>query len=300
MIVDTAPLSRRSPSSASPKTPAASAATASKQTGAPLLWRHIVLAAILAAAVIGLLLAYRTVDQFLIRDARFTLTPPADPAFQAGPTLTLEGLKHTPRAAVLRLFEEDYGRSVYLAPLNERRRDLLGIKWVRSATISRVWPNQLVVRIEERKPVAYARLERGLRLIDEDGEFLERPETAGFTLPILDGVTPGQSAPERQLRISRALRLLAEAGESASEISEINAADPGNLKVIHPYGPGQAVTLILGAENFAARLRNFHANADQLRAQCPSARVLDLRSSTIIIAQTAEAPTEGDPPCGPR
>ena len=44
------------------------------------------------------------------------------------------------------------------APLEERRRRLLAIDWVEDASVSRIWPNRLVVRIHERKPVAFVNL----------------------------------------------------------------------------------------------------------------------------------------------
>ena len=37
-------------------------------------------------------------------------------------------------------------------PLAERRRRLLAIDWVEDASVSRLWPNRVLVRITERKP----------------------------------------------------------------------------------------------------------------------------------------------------
>lgn len=286
MIVDTSPVRKASARKQAGTTsiPASTSRPPLRPMVAPTMWRQVFVAAMLAGVGIAILLAWRTVDHFLIRDPRFTLAPPTDPAI-AGPGLRIEGMHHAPHGRILAAFESDYGRSIYLMPLTERRRDLLGVNWVRSASLSRVWPNQIHVRIEERKPAAYARLARGMALIDEEGVFLERPETAGFTLPILEGVTPQMPEPDRHLRVSRALRLLAEAGARRDEISEIDVTDASNLKITQPLGTGQAVLLILGHENFQSRLENFHAHADEIRTQCPGARVLDLRSSSIIIAR---------------
>ena len=50
------------------------------------------------------------------------------------------------------------GRSVYLIPLDERRATLRTVDWVKDASVARVWPNRVVVRVAERKPVAFVTL----------------------------------------------------------------------------------------------------------------------------------------------
>ena len=59
------------------------------------------------------------------------------------------------RSKVQRVFADDFDRSIFAVPLDERRRRLLAIDWVEDASVSRVWPDRLVVRIRERKPVAF-------------------------------------------------------------------------------------------------------------------------------------------------
>ena len=66
-----------------------------------------------------------------------------------------EGLTYASRAKVQRVFAGDFDRSIFSVPLAERRRRLLAIDWVEDASVSRVWPDRLVVRIRERKPVAF-------------------------------------------------------------------------------------------------------------------------------------------------
>ena len=95
--------------------------------------------------------------RFVLADPQFTLSRD-----RAG-ALTIEGLHYASRFKVQRVFAADFGRSVFSLPLDERRRRLLGIDWVEDASVSRIWPDRLVVRIRERTPggVRPATLRRG-------------------------------------------------------------------------------------------------------------------------------------------
>ena len=93
---------------------------------------------------------------------RCASTPLTDPQFTLSrdrpDALTIEGLNYASRAKVQRVFAEDFDHSVFSVPLDERRRRLLAIDWVEDASVSRIWPDRLVVRIRERQPVAFVLL----------------------------------------------------------------------------------------------------------------------------------------------
>src|ERR1700676_1263239 len=101
--------------------------------------------------LIALLYLFHRLEQFLIRDPRFTLSG-AD-----GDTADIQiaGAAHASRAQIERVFAIDLARSVYLLPLSERREALRSVDWVKDASIARLWPNRVVVSIQERKPVAF-------------------------------------------------------------------------------------------------------------------------------------------------
>ena len=86
---------------------------------------------------------------FVITDPQFALSRDRKDA------ITIEGLRYASRWKVQRVFAGDYDRSIYLVPLAERRRRLEAIDWIESATVSRVWPDRLVVRVRERQPIAF-------------------------------------------------------------------------------------------------------------------------------------------------
>src|SRR5690242_8848678 len=111
-------------------------------------WRLWVNLALGCAALAVVIFTGRAVRRFVIRDARFNLASPDER--RAG--LSMQGVMYTSRSRVLATFTPDFGRSVFLVPLAERRRRLLAVDWVEDAAIARIWPDRLAVRIKERKP----------------------------------------------------------------------------------------------------------------------------------------------------
>ena len=112
-------------------------------------------------------------EQFVIRDTRFALNG-ADGSWDSA-TLEVAGATHASQRDIQAVFNDDTGRSVYLLPLNDRRTSLRTVSWVRDASIERVWPNRVVVRVSERAPVAFVAMGPSkFGLIDEDGVILLR------------------------------------------------------------------------------------------------------------------------------
>ena len=259
--------------------------------------RGLIIATVASIALVALLWGAIQLEHFLIRDPQFTLASPPDPG-EASPAVEIMGVAHSARDNVASMFEKDYGRSIYLLPLRQRRDELLRLQWVKDARVTRVWPNRLQIRITEREPAAFVQLpgETELPLIDTDG-FILRPEIQeSLNLPILTGVTRQQSDDERRVRVRRLRKLMNDSGELSAKISEVDATDPDNLKVMQDAG-GKAVTLIIGNRYFKRRLEKFRQNADDLLRRDPSKTTFDLRIDGSIYARptlTAEGVRPSD------
>ena len=120
------------------------------------------------------------------------------------------GLTYASRSKVQRVFAADFERSIFSVPLAERRRRLLAIDWVEDASVSRVWPDRLVVRIRERKPVAFVSFRSGPLLIDAAGRAAGAARAGRSSpFPCWSGVREDET--EAQRRRARA-RLAARAG----------------------------------------------------------------------------------------
>ncbi|MBI2685341.1 MAG: FtsQ-type POTRA domain-containing protein [Acidobacteria bacterium] len=259
--------------------------------------RGLILATLGSMALVALLWGAMQLEHFLIRDPQFTLAAAPYPG-EESPAVEIIGVKHSARGYIASTFEKDYGRSLYMMPLRQRRDELLRLPWIKDARVTRIWPNRLQIRIAEREPVAFVQLpgENTLPLIDADGHIL-MPETQdSLNLPVLTGVTREQNEEERRTRVGRLQKLVNDAGELAAKISEVDASDPDNLKVMQDAG-GKAVTLIIGDRYFKRRLEKFRLNADDLLRRDPGKTTFDLRKDGSIYARPSQTLTaEGSRP----
>jgi cell division protein FtsQ len=190
--------------------------------------------------------------------------------------LKIEGVRYAVRSKVMRVFDEDFGRSIFAAPLDERRRRLLAIDWVEDATVSRIWPDRLMVRIRERRPVAFVSFPSGVLLIDAHGVLLDPPAQARFSFPVLSGIREDQDEGQRAGRVRTMMRLLDELGAHSADISEVNAADPDDVRVVARV-ENQTVELLMGDSSFDARYRTFLGHFAEIRKKSPEGKTFDLR-----------------------
>ena len=242
-----------------------------------------------AGVVVGVAWGGKEVQAFLLSDARFALAC-ENPDWRACPNLEIHGITYTNRARVASLFALDFGKSVFDVPLGERRSHLLAIDWVRTATVTRVWPNRLVVSITERVPVAFAKLplansaRHWMALVDADGVLLTLPSRVRFHLPVLSGLTEEQTEPQRQMRVKAMQHLLEDLGPEAREISEVNAGNVQELRVIADVD-GQGMELLLGDQHYRSRYLNFMGHYADIRAHSENASSFDLRLDDRILAR---------------
>ncbi len=241
-------------------------------------WRPWLVLAALAALCVSTAMAALKVREIALTDPQFTLSRDNREAF------SIQGLHYTSRAKVLRVFAGDFGHSIFSVPLAERRRRLLAIDWVGDASVSRIWPDRLVVRIAERKPVAFVFFRRGVFLIDSEGVLLEPPPQAQFAFPVLSGVREEETEASRCERVRCMSRVLDELGSLAREVSEVNAADCENIRIVTQVDR-RAVELIMGDSSFAQRYRNFTRHYPEMQKRFPGAKTFDLRLADRIAAE---------------
>jgi cell division protein FtsQ len=251
-------------------------------------WRMGVRVLAWGAVCAGVAWGGKEVHSFLLRDARFGFD--CAPREKSCALLEIHGAVYASRARIQSVFAADFGRSVFQMPIAERRRHLLAIDWVRSAAVSRVWPNRIVVTVTERKPVAFARLpiagssRHWLALIDKEGVLLSLPPRVRFHLPVLSGVSEDQTDDERRDRVEAMEHLLSDLGPEAKEISEINAAVPREMRVITDVD-GHGVELWMGDQHYRSRYMNFVSHYGEIRRHSERAAVFDLRMDDRILAR---------------
>lgn len=242
---------------------------------------------------VGLLFAAWQIEQFVLTDQRFILDGPPEPGVPSE-HFQIAGIQHASEQHITDVFLKDFGRSIYLCPIAERRRKLLAVDWVKEASVSRVWPNRILVRISERTPVAFVQIPGPdgtmlYGLVDAEGVMLDPQRASKLALPVIGGLLTGRNEePKRRDQVKRFLRLQTDLGPSMDQISEIDVSDIENLKVTQVF-EGKALTLMLGNQQFLQRYRNFIDNYSEIRKRLPDAIVLDLRLKDRITAVVTAA-----------
>lgn len=232
------------------------------------------LALITASAAMGALKVHR----FVTTNPQFILSRGRPDALQ------IEGLKYASRAAIARVFAADFDRSIFTTPLEQRRQRLLALDWVADASVSRIWPDRLLVRIRERRPVAFVLLHPGVLLIDADGVLLDQPPQAQFVFPVLSGIRRQDTLEERRERVQAFLRVEEGMGYLAKDVSEIDTSDTGNIRIVAQV-ENRAVELLLGDSDFGRRYQNFLSHYDEIRKRSPGVKRFDLRLEDRITAR---------------
>jgi cell division protein FtsQ len=233
---------------------------------------------VLGVAGVSTAVAGLRVRQYALTDRQFTLSRDRPDA------LTIQGLNYTPRTKVQQVFTADFDRSIFSVPLAERRRRLMAIDWVEDVSVSRIWPDRLLVRIRERKPVAFVLFRSGVLLIDADGVLLDPPALAHLAFPVLSGLREDQTEDQRRVRVRALLRLQEDLGYLAKDVSEVNAADPENIRIVAQV-ENRAVELMMGDGNFARRYQNFLAHYPEIGKRSPNVKTFDLRLDGQVTAK---------------
>jgi cell division protein FtsQ len=180
--------------------------------------------ALLAAASVLALAGSAACAWYVQRDGRLAaFTQEAQTRFaRAGADLHLtiesvqvEGRQRADRQAILGALGVTRGAPILLLDLDAAKARLEAVPWVRSASIKRLLPDTLYVRLTERVPLALWQHGGKFNVVDQDGNVI--PNADGAAYPTLPQVV-GEGAPEATPALLTAL-----AGEPALR-PHVNAA----------------------------------------------------------------------------
>lgn len=205
--------------------------------------------------------------------------------------VTVEGNRYVSREELFNALgfgDLQAGQELTLFKVNlllERKR-LEAIAWVESAAIARIFPNRLLVQVEERTPVAFANVGGRLELVDKDGVLLQMPAKASFDFPVVDGLDPSESAAQRAALIAPYLELIKETSDESAPsgwiFSEVDVSDPNDLLALMVQG--QATILVhFGNQNFKRRFKVFATLAPQVLASYDRVNSMDLRYHNEVV-----------------
>ena len=243
-------------------------------------WLAMSLALVVLVALAG---AARVVTRVVLENPYFFLS-----------SVELHGARYAAPSEVEDQFVLDRGRSLLRVPLEERRQAIERIPWVRSAAVTRIFPDRIEVVIEERIPVAFLWTEAGAALLDGAGVILDIPPDARFELPVVQGVSADQSPEERRARMELFMELMSDLdrgeGNLRAEISEVDLNNPQDARVVVADDSG-AVLLHLGREDFLQRYLLYASQINQWQQKFANVRSVDLRfEGQVVINSDAQLP----------
>jgi cell division protein FtsQ len=209
--------------------------------------------------------------------------------------LQIHGLRFVPESQVLQKLAESKkdGKSLLALDLGRLRNSIELLPWVKEVTVQRTLPGKLDIYIQERIPIAYAKIDQGTLLVDDDGILLEKnPEILShFDFPVIVGFEEGfeldtLAQNKKRIFLYRALiQSLNDNGAGLSrDVSEIYLQDPEDVAVILN---GDTVLVHLGIENFQQRVRRYLAMCSDLKRKYPLLDSVDLRYQDQVIINTA-------------
>lgn len=185
-----------------------------------------------------------------------------DKAFELKEVAIL-GASRADVAGIQRVIHQEFPRNLYSVRLREVEEFLQAQPWVRSVQVIRVFPNKLKILVAERRPVALAKIENELFLVDRNGVVLE-PHGAKFQrldLPVVRGLensTLGNVSASNRSKMETVMQLLNEldygSGRLSEKISEIDVADPNRVAIVPVDQP---VKVFLGDSGFRERFEIF-------------------------------------------
>ncbi len=167
------------------------------------------------------------------------------------------------------------------------------IPWVESATVTRVFPNRLVVSVVERKPLAFANVSGRLMLVDKSGVFLERPGKAVFDFPVVHGLDAAPNSAGRERLLEPYVKFMKQADDAVARsgwaISEAGLGDPNDLQLLLVQG-SETILAHFGDQDFNQRFKTFAALAPRVLADNPRIDSMDLRYHNEVVVDPAAAP----------
>jgi len=199
-------------------------------------------------------------------------------------TIEVDGVVHTPRAALDKTTQSYVGLNLFQIELARVQKDLSGpgLGWVHRIDIEKKLPDTLRIKITERQPVALVRSGERLLYVDAEGVgFAELSPAAGDDdLPLISDAAGTEL--QRTVTLLRDLRVRDR--ELYSRISEIWPIAPRGFAI---YDRELGAVVYVNAEDAAGKWRDLYA---VLRAENnPKIQYADLRFADRVIVKSLEA-----------
>jgi len=244
-----------------------------KKTANRLLWSFVAAA---ACCVTGLFAAW--LYHYGERSWRFRV--------ESSDNIEIAGTQNVSKAQIMEVLGADIGRNIFFIPLAQQKAQLEQIPWVEAASVMRFVPNRLKVEIQERTPVAFARVGARMMLIDAGGTLMELTPKHKYSFPVILGMNPGEPLSTRAPRMNAYAAMVREldAGGArySQDLSEVDLTDLEDVKV-RVNDPAGDVLVHLGSSEYLRRYKTYVTHAQGWRLQFQKLESVDLRYDNQII-----------------
>jgi cell division protein FtsQ len=244
-----------------------------KKTANRLLWA-VAAALVLGVAGLGVAAMYHYGE----RSWRFRV--------DSSDNIEITGMQNVTKAQIMEVMGADIGRNIFFIPLAQQKAQLEQIPWVESASVMRFVPNRLKVEIQERTPVAFARVGPRMALIDAGGTLMELSPKHKFSFPVILGMNPGEPLSTRAPRMKIYREMVSEldggGARYSQDLSEVDLSDLEDVKV-RVNDPAGDVQVHLGSSDYLRRYKIYVTHAQAWRQQFQKLESVDLRYDNQII-----------------
>ena len=233
------------------------------------IWKALIgVSAVAVLAVVGL--TSYTVVRYLRTTPRFDLKK-----------VSVVGIKRVEETQVYAQAGLRGSGNIFSADLEAIRERVEGLRWVRFATVQRILPDTISIKVVEREPVGLARIGGEIYQFDAQAELLDPDTNGGINFPILDGLEFDE--PEsNQKKIDLYITIMEEL-HGQSELSEIHVNDAGEVSVVSLSEP---LLVNLGASEFRTRWGRYLQLKTQIQEDYPEAVQVDFRFENQVILKT--------------
>ncbi len=203
--------------------------------------------------------------------------------------ISVQGGQHLGERQVVALSDIQFGVNTFNLDLALIGEQLEANPWIRQARVSRIFPRQVAIELEERQPVAIINLGL-LYYLDDQGEVfkvldandeLDYPMITGFEYERAQGHDP-----EYADRLKQIVALIDNLGQrdrlGLKQISEIHHEENGNLTL---FTLENAVEIRLGRGQFSDKLDRLEKIYVQLKPQFKVLDYIDLNVNEKIIVR---------------
>lgn len=209
----------------------------------------------------------------------------------------VEAQQRVSEEQVVALSEVCPGTNIFALDLELIGRRIEQSPWIARAEVKRVFPNELLIRIQERQPKAIVRLDH-LYYVDAEGEVfksLSRGESLDY--PVISGIERSEllKKPEAvRKRLLEALALLDKLGQrkvfGLTAISELAVDEKAGMTLFTHAG---GVPVHIGQADFAPKLDRLERIYPELQQRLSGIQSIDLNVAQRVIVKLDNGGTPG-------